>query len=175
MPTDEYAGTSEHARELASRLGLAQREIAWIRREQEQQAEALQRVRRQRTRLREQSAELADALAVELSAAYWRDQDRGLLRRRSPEAELGGELERSSLFDAGWYVRQHLATFRETRIAPALHHLQHANARELDPSEQFDTGRYLARHPEAKESGLPALLHAERNGLLADGLTNRDR
>lgn len=171
MSSDEYADAPDQLRELTRRLDLTRHELTWTRREQEQQAEALQRVRRQRTRLREQSAGLADALAAELSAAYWSDQG-GLLRRRSAESELVRELEASELFDAGWYLLQHQSALIEERMSPALHHVRHANARRLDPSKAFDTARYLLRRPEAKESGVPALLHAERNGFLDDGLSD---
>ncbi|PVG81360.1 hypothetical protein DDE18_17890 [Nocardioides gansuensis] len=157
-------------------LRLARNELKWTRNELEHQAEALQRVRRQRARLREQAESLAAALAAELSAAYWRDQDpgRGRLRRRSadPETELVREVEAHPLFDAGWYLRQHQKAILEQRIPPALHHVRHANERRLDPSEGFSTGRYLLRHPEAGGSGLPALLHAHRHGLLDDGLVD---
>lgn len=152
-------------------LDLSRRETKWVRNELEHLTEALQRVRRQRARLREQSEALATALAAELSAGYWRDQESGLgrLRRRDPEAELVREVEASALFDAGWYLRQHQSEILEQRLAPALHHVRHANARRLDPSEGFSTGRYLRRHPEVAEAGLPAVVHAQRHGQLDDG------
>lgn len=153
-------------------LELTRRELKWVRTEQEHVTEALQRVRRQRARLREQSETLASALATQLSAAYWREQRSGpgrLLRRTTAEAQLAREVEGSALFDAGWYLRQHQQAILEQRITPALHHVRHANERLLDPSEGFNTRRYLLRHPDAVDAGLPALLHAQRNGLLDDG------
>lgn len=160
--------------QLQRDLHLAQNEIKWILGEHEHMSEALQRVRRQRARLREQSEALAAALAAELSAAYWREHEsvRGRLRRRDPDADLVRELEASAHFDAGWYLRQNQAAILEHRVCPALHHVRHANAKRLDPSEGFSTKRYLLRHPEAHQSGVPALLHAERGGLLADGLVD---
>ncbi|WP_107771541.1 hypothetical protein [Nocardioides sediminis] len=161
---------------LESELLRARRETKWVQGELEHQAEALQRVRRQRARLREQSESLAAALAAELSSSYWRavETGRGRLRRRDPEADLVREVEASPHFDAGWYLRQHQAAIAGQRLAPALHHVRHANERRLDPGEDFSTARYLRRHPEAGDSGLPALLHATRHGLLDDGLVQVD-
>lgn len=158
--------------ELERDLHLARREIKWIRIEQEHQSEALQRVRRQRARLREQSEGLASGLAAELSRAYWREQGSGLgrLRGRDPEAMLVRAVEASEHFDPGWYLRQHQDAIVQQRIAPALHHVRVANAQRLDPGEGFSTGRYLLRHPEAADSGLPALLHAQQHDQLDDGM-----
>lgn len=157
-------------------LHLTRRELSSVLTDLEHATEALQRVRRQRAKLREQSEALADSLAAELSASYWREQESGLgrLLRRDPEAELVREVEASSLFDAGWYLRQHQREIVEQHLAPALHHVRHANQKRLDPSEGFSTRRYLARQPEAAEAGVPALLHAERNGLVDDGLARVD-
>lgn len=157
-------------------LALARRELKWVRTDLEHVTEALQRVRRQRARLREQSEQLAAGLAAELSTAYWRDRESGLgrLRRRDPEADLVREVESSSHFDAGWYLRQNQRAILEQRLSPALHHVRHANEKKLDPSEDFNTGRYLLRHPDAMSSGLPAILHAERNRQLDDGIVAVD-
>lgn len=171
---------SEHVVEAEDELLRARRETKWVQGELEHLTEALQRVRRQRARLREQSESLASGLAIELSAAYWREQESGLgrlrtnLRGRNEEVELVRELEASPHFDAGWYLRQAQREILEQRIAPALHHVRRANQLQLDPSEDFSTARYLRRHPEAAASGLPALLHAQREGQLASGLVTND-
>ncbi len=173
MSGDRSGAGSDHMREVELDLELTRRELKWIRVEQEHMSEALQRVRRQRAKLREQSEALASALATELSASYWRNQPSspGLLRRRNPDTEtaLVRELEDCPLFDAGWYLRQHQQAILEQGLTPALHHLRLANERRLDPSEGFNTRRYLARHPEAADSALPAVLHAQRHGHLEDG------
>lgn len=176
MSGDVSASRADRVAELERELQLARREVKWVHNDQEHLTEALQRVRRQRAKLRDQSESLATALAVELSASYWRRQESGLgrLRRRDPEADLVREVEGSPLFDAGWYLRQHQKTILEQHLSPALHHVRHANERKLDPGEGFSTGRYLIHHPEAAEAGLPALLHAQRNGLLRDGLVDVD-
>ena len=166
------APTSEHVDDLRRSLHLTRSELAWVRAEHEHMSEALQRVRRQRARLREQSEALASTLAAQLSAAYWREQQSGLSRLRPAgvEAQLARELEDHPLFDAGWYLRQHQQAIPEQDPTPALHHVRHANRRRLDPSEGFSTRRYLMRHPEVADSGLPALVHAQRHGLLDDGV-----
>ena len=106
MSGDARESEAERIGMLEQDLQLARRELKWVRVDQEHLAEGLQRVRRQRARLREQSESLANALAAELSAAYWRDQEHllGRLRRRTadPEAALVREVEASPLFDAGW-------------------------------------------------------------------------
>lgn len=174
MSGDARATEADRVGELEQELHMARRELKWVRVDQEHLTEALQRVRRQRARLREQSESLASALAAELSATYWRDRESGLgrLRRRPAESEDGlvREVEGNPLFDAGWYLRQNQDAIIEQRIPPALHHVRHANERRLDPGETFSTGRYLLHHPEAAATGLPALVHAQRNGLIDDGL-----
>lgn len=174
MDHDSEPTAKDRLADAKRELEVARRETKWVRNELEHLTEALQRVRRQRARLREQSESLATGLASELSASYWRQQESGLgrLRRRNPEADLVREVEASTLFDAGWYLRQNQQEILEQRIPPALHHVRHANHRRLDPSEGFSTARYLRRHPEAAESGLPALLHAQRNSSLDAGLVD---
>ncbi len=172
MSGDARASDADRIETLEQELRLARRELKWVRVDQEHLTEGIQRVRRQRAKLREQSASLATALAAQLSAAYWRDREAisSRLRRRDPEVDLVREIEAHPLFDAGWYLRQNQAAILEANIPPALHHLRHANQRRLDPGEDFSTGRYLIRHPELVDADLPALLHAERNGLMDDGL-----
>ncbi|QIK77081.1 hypothetical protein [Nocardioides piscis] len=174
MSGDVTRSAADRVTELERELQLARREVKWVCTDQEHLTEALQRVRRQRAKLRDQSESLATALAAELSAAYWREQKashrRVRLRAADPEATLVREVESSPLFDAGWYLRQHQRTIIEHHLAPAVHYVRHANERRLDPSEGFSTDRYLLRHPEARDSGVPALVHALRNGLLEDGL-----
>lgn len=150
---------------LRNDLRVARRELKWVRTEQEHLTEALQRVRRHRSRLREQNGLLADAVADLLSRSYWAEVEgsRRPWRRggTSPEADLVREVEASALFDGAWYVRRYPDTVRD-RMAPALHLVRLGNRRGLDPSESFSTTRYLAKHPDT--GGLPALIHHLRSG-----------
>jgi hypothetical protein len=150
---------------------MAQRELRWLLIEHEHNLEALQRVRRQRARLREQVDELATALAESRSAAYWGEQATPTRRRlgrgpaADPEADLVREVEASALFDGAWYLRTHPKA-AGSGLSPALHYVRHA-AR-LDPGPRFQTKRYLEQHPEAAQGDLPPLLHALRHGHLDD-------
>ncbi len=157
---------------LRESLRLAQRELKWTQIEHEHQAESLQRVRRQRARLREQLDLTSEALAAVLSEQYWaqvrtpRAALGRIARRGGPgsgttEADLVAEVEASELFDGAWYLRRYPDAVRE-RIAPALHLVRFGNERSLDPSEAFSTSRYLTEHPDT--GGLPALVHHLRSG-----------
>lgn len=152
-------------------LRLALRELKWMQIEHEHQAESLQRVRRQRARLREQLDLASEALAAVLSEQYWTQartpKTLGRLARRggaasgTTEAALVAEVEASRLFDGAWYLRRYPNAVRE-RIAPALHLVRFGNEMGLDPSEGFSTSRYLTEHPDT--GGLPALVHHLRSG-----------
>lgn len=167
--TDEVAAGQEPD-VLRDALRLAQRELKWTQIEHEHQAEALQRVRRQRARLREQLDQATEVLAEVLSERYRSEAGGarsalGRLARRgdSSEADLVAEVEASELFDAAWYLRRYPEAVRD-RVAPAVHLVRHGNERGLDPSDRFGTRAYLTAHPEAAASGLPALVHHLRSG-----------
>jgi hypothetical protein len=171
QPADQHPGEQQAG--LRESLRLARRELKWTQVEHEHQAESLQRVRRQRARLREQLDASTEALAEVLSRLYWaeaRDSGAGLGRlvrrgRSGPdtsESDLVAEVEASDLFDGAWYLRQHPDAVRD-RVAPAVHLVRHGNEQGLDPSERFDTSAYLAEHPDAVASGLPALVHHLRS------------
>lgn len=151
-----------------------QRHLKWLLIEHEHNLEALQRVRRQRARLREQAASLATALAESRSSAYWAEQSAqgrpalfGRSRGTDPEAELVREVEDAEEFDGGWYLQQYPRAVR-SGLSPALHYVRHGNDKSLDPGPGFSTSGYLRRHPDATGSGLPALVHAVRNGHTAE-------
>lgn len=165
MERAQDLGSDAESADARRALALAQRELKLVRTSSEHQLETLQRLRRQRARLRTQVTTVSDALAAALSDAYWAEQGTG--RRwtgrgsRDAEAALVAEVEASRLFDGGWYVRQNLDV-AEQRIAPALHLVRFGNERGLDPSEEFSTSRYLTEHPDT--GGLPALVHHLRSG-----------
>ncbi len=161
------AGTERGTASPDERLRLAQRELKWTQIEHEHQAESLQRVRRQRARLREQLDLTSETLAAVLSEQYWaqvrgpratlgRLARRGRSESDTSEADLVAEVEASDLFDGAWYLRRYPEAVRD-RVAPALHLVRHGNERGLDPSEGFGTRAYLAEHPDAGD--VPALVH----------------
>lgn len=167
--------TTARLAEAEKALRRAGREMKWWQIELEHTAEALQRARRQRARLREQTEVLSEVLADTLSARYWESRPSaaagvGRLLGRAPadpEAELVREVEAHALFDGGWYLRNHAKAVR-SGLSPALHYVRHGNAKRLDPGPAFSTADHLAKHPEARDSGVPALLHATRHGLLRE-------
>ena len=155
------------ADDLAEDLRLARRELKFVRAEQEVLTEQLQKVRRQRSRLKEQAEVTADVLAALLSDAYWRSTETRPFRRggkvpSAEEQEMVREVEASHLFDPAWYLRHNLDSVRE-RLSPALHYVRKGGAAGRDPSELFDTQRFLRRTPEARHSGLPPLVHHLRH------------
>ena len=170
-------GAEHDAASLRDSLRLARRELKWTQIEHEHQAESLQRVRRQRARLREQLDLTSEALAAVLSEQYWA-QERGpraalgrLARRGRPdadasEADLVAEVEASDLFDGAWYLRQYPEAVRD-RVAPAVHLVRHGNERGLDPSERFSTRAHLDARPDAGD--LPALVHHLRTSAPGAG------
>jgi len=173
---EDDTSTTARLAETEKALRRAGREMKWWQIELEHTAEALQRARRQRARLREQAESLSDALATSLSSHYWESRPtsagvtRLLGRSRStadPEADLVREVEASELFDGGWYLRTHPKAVR-SGLSPALHYVRHGNAGRLDPGPRFSTADYLERHPEVADGDLPALLHAVRRGDLGE-------
>lgn len=172
---DDDTSTTARLAETEKALRRAGREMKWWQIELEHTAEALQRTRRQRARLREQVDALSDVLADSLSARYWEARASAtggvgrLLGRgpADPEADLVREVEASELFDGGWYLRSHAKAVR-SGLSPALHYVRHGNAKRLDPGPRFSTADYLELHHEVADGGLPALLHAVRHGLLIE-------
>jgi hypothetical protein len=172
------AAGQDESDDARAELRQAQRHLKWLLIEHEHNLEALQRVRRQRAKLREQAESLAAALAESRSAAYWAKQsagDRPALRfgrgrAADPEADLVREVEAAEEFDGGWYLQQNPRAVR-SGLSPALHYVRQGNAKKLDPGPRFSTAGYLRRHPEAADSGLPALLHALRTGNVGETTT----
>jgi hypothetical protein len=157
-------------------LRLARRELKFVHDEQERMAEQLQRVRRQRARLKAQAEVLSEVLADQLSEAYWRSAEPDLVHRvmrlgrsarphdasQADELQMVRDVEASDLFDAAWYLRHNLDAARQG-LSPAVHYVRSGGAAGRDPSELFDTRRFLQRNPGARASGLPPLVHHLRH------------
>lgn len=158
---------------MGAALRQTQRHLKWLQIEHEHNLETLQRVRRQRARLRDQVNALSDALAASLSQRFWEGRPArsgvGRLLGRAgssdPEADLVAEVESCNLFDGGWYLRTYPKVL-QSGVSPALHYVRAGSQKGLDPGPGFSTSAYMARHPEASNSGLPALVHAARHGNL---------
>ncbi len=162
------------ADDLAEELRLARRELKFVRMEHERMAEQLQRLRRQRARLHEQADVVSAVLAARLTEAYWSSAEgarasrfslRGRPARVGPPAEelrMVREVESSPLFDPGWYLRRHLDAAR-AGLSAAVHYVRTGGPTGEDPSEHFDTTRFLQRNPAARTSGLPPLVYHVRH------------
>ena len=159
--------TSLSTDELERELRNCRLELMHVRAEQERLMEELQEAKRQRSDFKNQAVGVAEALAQVLSEHYWRDSPRRLARLvgRGDDAEEERELvravESSDLFDGGWYLRKNLEVAGGL-VNPATHYVRTGAGEGLNPSARFNTKRYLARHPEAGDSGLPALVHLVR-------------
>ena len=154
------------AAELAESLRLARRELKLVRGQQESSVETLQRVRRQRAALRDQAQACAEALAGLLAERYWQGDGGRVGRigrtRRTPEQELVAEVEAAAEFDAPWYLRHNLDAVADL-VSPAVHYVRVGGSAGRDPGPAFDTGRYLHRHPEARDADVPPLIHFLRS------------
>ncbi len=163
------ATTEDQARaDLLEELRLARRELKLVRTQHELAEERLQRVRRERAALRKQVVLLADTLAQLLAEKYWDGRSGlvGRLRRGGDDTDeraAVAEVEASELFDGGWYLRQRPDAVRE-RLSPAVHYVRTGAETGAEPGPEFDTETYLEEHPDARDAGVPALLHRIRRG-----------
>lgn len=156
--------TSLSAADTERELRNCRLELMHVRSEQERLMEELQETKRQRSELKKQAVGVGEELARVLSELYWRDSPGRLSRLvgrggdADEERELTRTVESSDLFDGGWYLRKNLEVARG-RVNPATHYVRTGARQGLNPSARFNTKRYLARHPEARDSGVPALVH----------------
>ncbi|MHB0819906.1 glycosyltransferase [Stutzerimonas stutzeri] len=67
------------------------------------------------------------------------------------------------LFAAQWYLQRY-PDVRAAGIDPWQHYLHHGAAEGRDPGPNFNTAHYLAQSAQARNSGLPALLHYQQIG-----------
>lgn len=72
-------------------------------------------------------------------------------------------LEKSSLFDAEWYLKTY-PDVKRAKLDPIRHYLLFGWRELRDPSAEFSTRRYLERNPDVLAQGICPLLHYELNG-----------
>jgi hypothetical protein len=152
------AGPGESASELAASLRLARRELKLVRRQQEEDREALQALRRQ--------VHVFSQALAELLGARYRESAPQAPESEGPdasEAALVAEVEASELFDAAWYLRRH-PEIAEAGLSPAQHYVRTGAADGHEPGPRFDTARYLTDHPDARDAEVPPLVHHLRAG-----------
>ena len=67
-------------------------------------------------------------------------------------------IKKSGLFDPGYYLKTY-ADVRKADVDPLKHFCKRGWKEGRNPSAQFNTRQYLAKHPELKESGTNPLIH----------------
>ena len=82
---------------------------------------------------------------------------RFLLQEGDPAVEAGLEIAPSS-FAAQWYLQRY-PDVRATGMDPWRHYCLHGAEEGRDPGPEFNTLHYLAQCPQARDSGIPVLLH----------------
>lgn len=138
---------------LKEQLSLYQRELAQVRRQQEESAATANTNTQAAAKLRQ----LATALDKRLTAGEAVSGRRGWIKRRlistmpKPEEDAALEVLRSSkLMNGAWYLTRYPEVV-STGLSPALHYLRVGAADAKDPGPAFSTRKYLDQNP-----GLPA-------------------
>lgn len=157
-----YSEVDEDA-ELRSELERCRDELASAREQHESCAER----ESEYDRALEQAMELSRRLDARLTAEEKvTSGPKGWLKRRvltnaATEEEIADshELRGSDLFDGAWYLRAYPEVV-STGLSPALHYLRLGAAEGKDPGPEFNTKRYLAKHPlVARKKTNPLLNH----------------
>jgi hypothetical protein len=122
----------------------------------------------------------AEGLAARLSSDYWVRQRpgrylpggvRGRLARwilefgarPNPEWSLVELIEKSSYFDAAWYLVEYPDVL-QAGSSPAEHYLHHGATEGRDPGPKFSTAYYLRNAPDIAEAGMNPLVHFVQHG-----------
>ncbi|MCX7568031.1 hypothetical protein OS189_16940 [Sulfitobacter sp. F26169L] len=80
-----------------------------------------------------------------------------------PVSDMITLLEKSTLFDAQWYLSRD-AGLRASDMSPAEHYLRAGAYEGRDPGPGFDTMGYYLANPDVAAAGWPALAHYEAYG-----------
>jgi hypothetical protein len=153
---------------LREELRLCRLELARLREADEVVQEKHAKLRRARGRAQRESAILAKALVDVLyretrsraKVAWWQRRRGDVTPEEWRQVQV---LRQSGLFRPAWYLRRNL-TVAKLAVDPALHFLRHGHREGRDPGPDFDLLAYLDEHPELRESGENALLHALEAG-----------
>lgn len=110
-------------------------------------------------------AEVTAPVVVPAAAVVERRGFRDGFLARSWLARLTGygkvsarQVERSGLFDAGWYLARY-PDVRESGLDPLQHFAEWGHRETRSPGPDFDAARYLAENPGIAGSGLSAFAH----------------
>lgn len=145
---------------LQDELRLCRLELAHVRRQQEEAAEAETVNARATQRLRQ----LAKRLDKRLASGEDLTGPRGWLKRRllstmprPHEGDALAVLRLSPMMDGVWYLRTYPEVV-STGLSPALHYLRLGAAEQKDPGPRFSSRKYVEQHPELPD-GMNPLLH----------------
>ena len=158
------AGDGAELALLREELRLCRLELARVQKQNEDVQEKQAKLRRARARAQRESGILAKALVdVLYRETRRRARASGWQRGRgdvTPEEWRQVQvLRQSGVFRPAWYLRRNL-TVAKLAVDPALHFLRVGHREGRDPGPDFDLPAYLDEHPELRESGENALLHA---------------
>ncbi len=158
------AGDGSELELLREELRLCRLELARVQKQNEDVQEKQAKLRRARARAQRESAILAKALVDVLyretrrraRAAWWQRGQGDVTPEEWRQVQV---LRQSGVFRPAWYLRRNL-TVAKLAVDPALHFLRDGHREGRDPGPDFDLPAYLDEHPELRESGENALLHA---------------
>ncbi|MCL3816993.1 hypothetical protein [Aeromicrobium wangtongii] len=161
------ADTGSETRKLQAQLDLCQRELAQVRRQQEEAAETTSADHQAAETLRQISSRLAQRLERAESVTG----RRGWLKRRllstmpKPDEDADLAVLRSSqLMNAPWYLRRYPEVV-SSGLSPALHYLRKGAAENKDPGPAFSTRKYRAQHLDLPAGTNPVVhFHAHHPG-----------
>jgi hypothetical protein len=157
---------------LREELRLCRLELAQVREQNEKIVERQARVRRSRAEAQKESAGLAKALVDVLyretrrraRAGRWQRGRGDVSRVEWQQIQI---LRQSGVFRPVWYLRRNPSVVK-LAMDPALHFLRLGHEEGRDPGPDFDVRRYWEEHPEVRDSGENALLHALEVGDVPD-------
>jgi hypothetical protein len=158
------AGDGSELELLREELRLCRLELARALAENEDVQEKQAKLRRARARAQREASILAKALVDVLyretrrraRAAWWQRGQGDVTPEEWHQVQV---LRQSGVFRPAWYLRRNL-TVAKLAVDPALHFLRDGHREGRDPGPDFDLPAYLDEHPELRESGKNALLHA---------------
>jgi hypothetical protein len=178
--------TQREILKLSEALLLCQRELAQVREAQEPLQEQCSQLGKESGEAQVRLAHVSEALANHLSRAFWEERQPAARiswrrfvgsrwprlkklfggRRATADAVEDGQIrliESSALFDAAWYLQQHVDVAL-AGIHPAAHYLRAGAQEGRDPGPDFSTNAYNTEHPDAARTGVNPLVHFLRSG-----------
>jgi hypothetical protein len=135
---------------LQEQLALCQRELAQVRRQQEDAAETTSADHEAAETLRQLTTKLAQRLERAESVTGARGRVKRRLLSTMPRAHEDADLavlRSSKLMNGPWYLRRYPEVV-SSGLSPALHYLRKGAGENKDPGPAFSTAKYRAQHPD---------------------------